>query len=165
MTCRASIWSMLENEFGSDLLKRRRNDQAAVLEWFFPNTEWTTTEEIIWIYIFNQLDLFLIYFFFKSAYTLSLTWFVTQLVTPPRPLQKSFLPFDSECFISIGQVYFSLWETWMGGCVMLKHFREEKVLPLRRIHSHATDSCCFAIILKIWRTVPAFELSSRFMLC
>lgn len=51
------------------------------------------------------------FFFSQLTHDLSLTRSDTHLVTPSCPLQKSFLPFDSECFISIGQIYFSLWET------------------------------------------------------
>lgn len=91
------------------ILKRRRNaHQAAVLGGFYPGTEWTSTEEIIGIYMCTfsicicKIHSVVVVLFFCSQLTheLSLTWSVAHLVTLPRPLQTSFLPFDSECFFS-----------------------------------------------------------------
>lgn len=57
---------------------------------------------VIFIFYICICEIHSFFFFFCSQLTheLSLTWSVAHLVTLPRPLQTSFLPFDSECFIS-----------------------------------------------------------------
>lgn len=111
-----------------------------------------------------------VFFFFFSQLThdLSLTWSDKHLVTPPRPLPfaEEFPAIWFRVFYQHRAVLFWLMGDLNGRMCDVEPFQRRKtVLPLRRVHSHARDSCCFAIILKIWRTVPGFELSSRFMLC
>lgn len=51
-------------------------------------------------FVYARYTVFFFFFCSQLTHELSLTWSVAHLVTLPRPLQTSFLPFDSECFIS-----------------------------------------------------------------